>query len=354
MSHPTKILFGVAIASVMLGDLGSRAQTLDVVPSPAADQEQPSAISLPGLGFSGRMQIIVDASQLVSLTGRHLTGIEFRRDTSRPFDHESGTASVTVRLGTASTAPLGAHADFSANSIGASVVYQGTVTSDASSVGSYAGWVSPHVIRIDFSPSYTYSGGHLLVDIEGNSTAHVWWPVDAAVDSASGSTLVLGSDCGPLSASHLAHTISVSEQQLLVGSTVVVTSFVPALSAGMLLFGLTTLSVPFDLGAIGAPGCSLIVDPIALLQPRMIGASQAAETIAEFHLGLPADVGLLGASFVLQGISVGASGLSTSEAVGCQVAPTLPSLGCASVTAEGNGAPTVSLHLVPVLGILHD
>ena len=337
---------------VIAGSLSGQGRI--VVPAGTADTEQASRIWIPGLGYDGRMQVVIDSASLSSVAGRNLTGIEFRRDTSRPFDQEAGSASVIVRVGVTATAPFGAVADFTANAPSTTVVFAGTISASNSTVTGYAGWVDPHVVRIQFTQQFAYSGGHLVIDLEGSGATHVWWPVDAATDSTAGAQVTLGSACGPLAQEHGGRTLAIGSRSLVVGSTVVITSFADPTSAAMLLFGLFTYPVPIDLSSIGAPGCLLQVQPIVALSPTMSGALASSDTVREFYLGIPADAGLLSATFAVQGIEIGFAGLSTSEGLSCQIAGSLPVLGCALVRADALGVPQVITHQVPVVGILHD
>ena len=69
--------------------------------------------------------------------------------------------------------------------------------------------------------------------------------------------------------------------------------------------GLTILHAPLHLASLVGLRCFLAVNPIAPLQPRMVGPSRAEEPIAEFHAGIRANVGLRGTPFVLHASSVG-------------------------------------------------
>ena len=344
-----------ALLTTLAGLTGTlAAQNRHVVPVGAENLEQPTKQWLPGLGYDGRTQIVIDAANLTPLVGHNLTGLEFRRDTSRPFDHPAGTASVIVRIGAAATASFGATTDFGANSPNAVEVFRGTLSAAASSVSGYVGWVDPHVLRLQFTPAFAYAGGPLAIDIEGSSAAHVWWPVDAARELIAGDVLTLGAACGPRAQQHLGRTLDVGPSTLVAGSTTRLTSFTSPEAGNLLLFGVAPLPTPLNLGVLGSPGCWLVVDPIAVFAPVMTGSSAVGDGIREFHLTVPADPAFLSAPFVVQALELGAAGLSTSEALACRVAGGLPSLGCAVVRSDTGGAATVSSVQVPVLGILHD
>ncbi|MFO1051986.1 MAG: hypothetical protein U1F36_07210 [Planctomycetota bacterium] len=346
------VAIGIAASLTMLAQIP--AQLRHVVPLGCADTEQASKVWLPGLGYDGRMQLIIDSASLTALVGHNLTGLEFRRESARPLDQEAGSATVLVRIGQATTAPFGASADFAANCASPSTVYQGPMASAYSSVTGYAGWEDPHVIRVVFSQPYAYGGGHLTIDLEASASAHVWWPVDAAVDPTIGQVHSIGSPCGAWAANHLGRTILTSESSLVVGGTFATTEFLPAQSAGLLLFGLGALQNPIDLASLGSPGCSLFVDPLVAVSPSSMGVEPTGEMLAEFRLRLPADAGLFGATFAVQGLALSAQGLTTTEALHCQVAGNAPVLGCAVVSAVSQESPRLDTHLVPVLGILHD
>ncbi len=342
-----------AFAILGLGIDAPRAQGRVVVPSLAADQEQAGAIALPGLGASGRVQFVIDGATLISAAGRNLRGIEFRRDTTNLRDHDPGSAAVVVRIGPATHPAFGAVADFGGNVARSVEVYRGPLAAPASSVAGYVGWVDPHVLRIPFSSAYAYAGGALAVEIDATAVASAWWPVDAVVTNFGGSALMVGTACGP-QADDGGGSLSIATSSLVVGATVRVTSFTAPGAAGLLLFGLGTLPNGIPLDPIGAAGCELHLLPMTTFAPAMSIVDARIGGMHEYHISIPADPAFAAASFAVQGLELSGAGLATSEALACQIASTVPSLGVAAVWAIGNGTPHVSHELVPVIGILHD
>ncbi|MBI5852646.1 MAG: hypothetical protein HZB39_16665 [Planctomycetes bacterium] len=332
---------------------GARAQGRVVVPSFAADSEQAGAIALPGLGASGRVQFVIDGAALASVVGRNLLGIEFRRDTTNLRDHDPGSATVVVRIGPATRPAFGAVADFAGNVAQPVEVHRGPLAAPGSSVAGYVGWVDPHVLRIPFAQAYAYAGGALAVEIEASTVAAAWWPVDAAATNPGGSALMAGTACGP-QADDGGSSLSIATSSLVAGASVRLTSFTASGAAGLMLVGLDTLPSGIPLDAIGAPGCFLHVNPLAVMPPVMSRLDARFGGLHEFHLAIPADPAFAAAGFAVQGLEFGAAGLATSEAIACRIASSVPSLGVAAVWAIGNGTPYVSHELVPVIGILHD
>ncbi|MBI5852844.1 MAG: hypothetical protein HZB39_17675 [Planctomycetes bacterium] len=331
------------------------AQSRVVVPQFAQGAEQPSTTWLPGIGFDGRLQLVIDPAQLASVAGRNLLGLEFRRDTGNPRDFTSATADVVVRIGIASTPSFGVSANFAANAPAPALHYQGPLSAPASSVAGYAGWADPHVIRITFTRPFAYAGGPLAIEVEGSAPTHSWWPVDAAVLATGGGFSRVGTSCSPLVTPTGGSTMTVRDPALQVGATAIFGQDTAPGAVALLLFGLDTLANPISLAAIGAPACSLYVDPLAATAPVMSLEDARFGGLHEYHLAIPADPAFAAATFVVQGLELGASAvLATSEALACQIASTVPSLGVAAVWAIGNGTPHVSHELVPVIGILHD
>ena len=345
-------LFSSVFAAVT--SMPSPAQSRTVVPGFAANTEQQTLSRVPGLGFDGRLQFVIAASELTPALNHDLHGIEFRRDTSSGGDLLAGSANVTVRVGVASSEPGALTPGFAANAPNTIEVYRGVLQAPSSTATSYAGWVAPHVLRIDFAQNYTYSGGPLAIEIHGDSPTHLWWPVDAVSEPSNGVATRLGSSCSPLAAQSFGSTLSAHAPSLRVGSTAIFTQETVAGAVGCLAFGLSSLPTPLDLTTIGAPGCWLHTLPLTVLPPAMSRVDPWLGGIHEFHIQLPADPAFLSASFVVQGLELGMPGLWTSEALICSVASSAPSLGMAAVWAIGNGVPHVSHDLVPVIGILHD
>ncbi|MBI5850813.1 MAG: hypothetical protein HZB39_07265 [Planctomycetes bacterium] len=335
--------------------LPATAQTRLVVPSAATNAEQASTSWLPGIGFDGRVQFIVDPSSLVSVAQRNLVGLEFRHDATNPVDLTAGVASVVVRLGAATTPAFGARADLTANAPLLTEVYRGTLTAPASTVPGYVGWLDPHVLRIVFTQPYPYASGPLAIELEGSAAAHFWWPVDAATQGGTGGFSRIGASCSPLATAPGDSTLSVRAPALIAGGTAIFTQDTAADAAAILLFGLDLFPNPIPLASLGLPGCSLHVNAFAALPATMTRVDPQFGGLHQFHLQIPADPAFASAIFAVQGLELGASaGLATSEALSCQIATTIPSLGIAAVWSIGNGTPHVSHELVPVIGILHD
>jgi hypothetical protein len=323
------------------------------VPQIWQDAEAPSTSTVPGVGYDGHWQFLVDAWHLQPLVGRQIVGLMFRRDASWSEILSSGTGEIVVRAGHAAHGSSSARADLGSNLPGAQEVFRGSVAvPGAPAVAGYVGWGAPHGLTIPFTNPLVYSGGPLGFEVEGGSIGGpFWWPVDGVEELVAGSVQELGAACGAVAAG-LGRTALVPERSLVVGGTVPFTFLGEAGVPAQLLLGFDTLVSPIDLGPIGAAGCELRVAALASIPAVVRNVGPAGiPGIAELRLQLPADSGLFAAEFVAQWLQLG-SPLTTSETLRCRVAGTAPSLGMATVIRSADGSVEVQPTQAPVLGLL--
>jgi hypothetical protein len=356
-----------ALATLLLGPLGT-GQGAVVVPAPNATADAVSVHQVAGT-VDLRQQILIEPQHLQGLVGRELTALWFRRDAAYRKPVAACDATLTVEVSTAPHASTADAREDMAHNVGADrvQVFAGAVRFPASPAltGASVPWDATHAARIAFAQPFRYGGGVLCIDLAGEPTqGSVFWPADATADPVAGAVRYVGTSCHDPSVvepSVEGRTHVVSARRLFPGSTV--TSFTNAtpLANAVLLVGLRELSAPVDLGPVGAPRCSLWIDPIAALPVETVSGAivPARPSIGGWvgaDLWVPPDAGLFGARFVLQWVEWSGARIATTNAAVCTIAGAMPGLGIAVVSARyQNGAPPargrVDRNVAPVVQI---
>ncbi len=345
MNRSFLLAAALSVASTCLG------QTYTTVPAVYDTTEAPDVTLVVAAGIPARQQILIDGVHLSQLVGHSITGIQFRRDSTLGDGLLGGSSDLIVRIGISPGPAADAVADFGVNVSGATDVFRGTLTVPSTPSGSgFAGWQASHVVGIPFSVPYTYGGGTLCIDLESTTSGSgLIWPVDALRDSTTGFVVDLGGQCGPLAST--GSTAGTHAELLIPGSTARFWFRNEPGSFAVMLLGLPPTGTPLDLGFAGAPGCSLAVSPMIEV-PAVVPAQESFPGfggVAYVVVDLPAQPGLLGAAFGVQWAGVG-SQLVTSNALDCQLAPSVPTIGVAIVEQRnGDPAPEVNLTTAPVL-----
>lgn len=330
------------------------AQARHVVPAAFADREAPGVAEIAGFTYGERQQILIGSSLLDALRGRTLVGITWRRDTGFGTPLEAGRAELVVRMGTAARPVLEPSRVLDENITAPIEVFRGTaVLPVAPAVSAYAGWEAPSSVTIQFSVPFAYSGADLVLDIEGAPSpgaASAHWPVDAALDDASGTVRSISLGCGPHAGAN-GMPATVAPRELALGRTALFSSRGVPGDIGSLLFGIGVLHPPLDLTVIGAPGCTLQVDAFAAIATGFATPEfgSALGGLANVATGLPRVPVLAGARFVVQWVDLGAS-IATSNALACEIAVAVPALPMSIVTRERSGAGRTFAGKGPVLG----
>lgn len=330
----------------------AHAQQRVVVPAAFAAAEGDRGFLVAGTTHAERMQIVIDAAHLAAANGRSLVGLEFRRDAGLRDELAAASVDVVVRVGTARRAASAASATFADNGDALVEVFRGVVSLPrAPAVTGSVGWSADQMWSVRFAQPFPYAGGGLVVDVEGApSGAASFWPVDATGAVSDAVALVVGRACGPF-VDVAGRNNHWSRSELVPGETAMFDSWGEPGAAAFLLIGLHADPTGTDLAPLGAPGCRLHVLGLAALATTF-GAARFGAALggpAVVAVQLPADSALAGARFAAQWVQLG-SAVSTSEAVACTIASSLPGLGVAWILGE-RGAPTghVTTTSAPVL-----
>jgi hypothetical protein len=346
---PAPLLIGAALFAAT----GLRAQNVLTVPGSATHADAPALLAAPGIGLDWRIQVLIRDTELTALVGRELTGLKLRRDSSISEALPQASGQILVHAGTAASQPESAARDFALNLPNPVERFRGTVAAPSSTVDPNGpSWAADQAISIDFQQPFVYQGGPLCIDIEVLAAAGVWWPIDAIDDPAAGSHVSSGAACGRLAP--FVETAGVRDSGLVIGRTARF-DFIGAPSApAFLLLGFGLLGQPIDLGAVGAPGCQLLLAPVAAIPTMLSSAVPLLDHSGRTNVDvqIPPDTGLFGAPLAAQFAELGAGGLTTSNALLCQIAAVPPLLPMVSVISRGGEVPDVVADGVPVLGLV--
>ncbi|GAB4139285.1 MAG: hypothetical protein Fur0037_05430 [Planctomycetota bacterium] len=334
--------------AAILFPLCSAAIGQQFVTAPAAydAQDAPSRLWLAGVSADLRQQIVIDGRHLAAAAGRSLTAISFRREAANEA-YGSGTVDLTVALAVNPLIDaLSATADFASNlGPNPTVVHQGAIAIPAAPPmpASGATWSPATTIRIPFSQPFAYSGGTLVIDLRGRTTAQsvAWWPCDAAADPVTGSVQNVGTGCGS-HANAAGEWASAADNTLVPGATAQFYALGTEQGLGLMLFGLPASmpGTPLSLMIPGAiPGCTIY------MQPPVTPLFAAFSTVpfpgewglAQIWLPIPNAAWILGASFGSQWMDL-QQGFATSNGLVCTIAGAAPSLGMAEVRGGAQAA----------------
>lgn len=347
MSNPLRLAIAVAtIAPALLS------QSI-VVPSGHDLTDASTVRAMPGIGLAERWQIVMDAPRLGSLIGRDIDAILLRRDFGESQSLDAASASLVVRMGTASVTSAAPGGSFSSNVANPVEVFRGTVNAPASpAVSGAVSWTPENVIRIALATPYVHASGGLVVEIETTAEQGVTWPIDAAQSAASGQLRYVGSTCGSLSS--LQPSLAVAEPDLVLGRT---SRFIATDEAGApawLLLGAGLRTVPLNLSVLGSVGCELWVDPLAGLPTTMFTSPDVPAGfggVANFTVAWPADAALAGAEIGAQLLLLQSSGrFATTNAIGATLSAADSSFGMVMLSARPGAPIDVQSHAVPVIG----
>jgi hypothetical protein len=297
-----------------------------------------------------RQQILIDGVHLAPLVGTSLTSLTFRRDTSHRGALAAFTGDVVLSLSTSPHASSAQTSETMAANAGADerLVFRGPMVAPASPapLGATVPWDAQNTIEIAFTQPFPYRGGTLCIDLRGMPVgANAWWPVDVAQDLTAGQVRYVGASCHDpqiVATVDKTRTHTVSESTLIVGNSVRSFARGTPNALASLLVGLRELTPPVDLGAVGAPGCRLSIEPLAALPTQQVSAPIVPALV---HIGgyvsatlhVPSDGALFDAQFALQWLEWQGGRIATSNAAVCTIARTVPTLGMAVVSARYEG-----------------
>lgn len=347
-----------------------------VVPARFQTVDGPSLGWFPGAPRALRQQIILGAPHLRALRGKTLVGLWVRRDTSLPEAFRGGAIDASIDLSSSPRLdPNAPSPRFDANHgpDRTRVMKARVVVPNSPAVQTpHDPWSVTNTVRIAFTTTFRYGGGALVLDwvgvpVQGREIRN--WPLDYELERTAGAVTEFGTSCtrvrfvGP-------HTASAWPRSLVIGGTAIFPVVGRPGSDGFFLVG--TRLYPrggLPLAPLGAPGCTLHVDPQATL-PVLFGPplEPGMPSHAVARVQLPADAGLLGGSFFGQWVLAewrlppatwtNRAGMTTSNAISVTLAARPATLGLATVTRSVLAPPalpakgTVRVGTAPVLRLL--
>ncbi|HLU40397.1 MAG TPA: hypothetical protein VK081_13510, partial [Planctomycetota bacterium] len=251
--------------SLLLGlfTIGVCAQQAVVVPPEAAAVDAATLTDLAGFHRRFVQQVVVRSSLLSGF--REFTALAVRRDGQFDRPLTGGRASLQVTLAPALTSPDRVAAVFAANRGPATVVFDGEVVipdSPALPHRNAATWSSPHAVEIQFSTPFVHAGGDLCIELRGEPVAGAaspWWPIDCALYPHDAQVTPIGQSCDPLLVA------SASRASLQPGGSAWLFATGAPTSAAVAVLGAEARIPGMSLTPIGAPGCHLYVEPMAML-----------------------------------------------------------------------------------------
>ncbi len=338
------LAIGICIGSSRLPLCAQSAPTSLVVPSQYTTQEAPNAVFWAISPFAARRQLILGATHLRAAKGRKLKGLRVRRNGGERDTLSAGFLQLEVSLSETAHSLPSTSPTFAQNR-GKSpvVVFKGVVslpTSPAPRVMP-AAWTSQFQVKLPFAASFVYGGRNLCVETvtsllqtpSGGVAQHPWWPLDGLRQSSFGAVKVRGQSCIPGLPGHPAGADAASQN--LGASAVVFLRGSRAQGSGLVLVGydnktLGGTRLPLDLAVIGAPTCSLYLDPILAAQFTLKKQPGGLGHVA-MTMPVPYDVGLAGLSYYTQWMlsdpGHNSAGLTFSNGVQATIGPHAPPLG---------------------------
>jgi hypothetical protein len=318
--------------------------------------------TIPGVRRDFRQQILIPDRALMPMRGAVIEALTFRRDARYSRVLEGGAVDLVVTMSMSSRDPQAASATFTDNHAQPpTTVFQGRLAIPPSPAvfGTPSFDDVLQTLRVPLTNTFSYAAGTLVIDITGTgaSQASSLWPVDYAIDQQNGNAVVRGVGCGRWAAP-TSRNMSVSRDGLVPGSVVRFVTWTSPNGIAVLMLG--DQPVTFSLAPLGAPGCWLLVNPVASL-PVIAANRGPGPGVADLRFQFPASTNLLSAAFPTQWahVEVGQTsnplGLTTSNAADVMLASNLPTLGSGLVTSLPATAGVfpdrgdVSLQRVPVV-----
>ena len=199
---------------------------------------------------------------------------------------------------------------------------------------------APFDVTIPFTAPWIYIGGNLCLEFEGpGPKATVAWHIDCFYTSEGGrgSSLEFGTPCASQAPSPPKDPVlSITTSQLLIGKTASISLNAYRTNVPCLLFlgpsktQWGPLALPFDLTAMGAKGCQILVDAGYVFAAMSDPALSTAP--AKFGLPVPNQPGFVNYPFTIQGfvINPGDNALGLLSTQGADI-----TFGTSSVNWEG-------------------
>jgi hypothetical protein len=373
--HPPPDRLPLACAAVAaLAALAAAQGPATVVPAPYASADAPGLSLWPFGAFDARRQLLLDNGATGLRPGQWLTALSVRRNGNQDGDHLlGGRIALDLELSTPMVPVRHATDDFAANRGSAPLrVFSGLVDLPPCppADGDTAPWSAPFAVTIPFVSPFRVVGATLC--IETLTTLHTdpvsgrtdlpWWPVDTEVWRHPQPPIALGDSCwtaaGPQPAGAIAATFSPGSRGVFHLSGTVPNPNVQCLvGLGDRLRGAIPLPIPLD--GLGAPGCTLQVDPQFGIQAALLPAARGARAEAIAEVPLPAVAALSGMQIFAQWLVVdpGANALGLATTNGLRVTLNSPSGGPPTVSIESTDLASATGRLLrgrtPVLRFSH-
>lgn len=348
---------GLGFALATAGSLCAQSARTTVVPATFANREAPGTEFWCVSPFAARRQLVLDARHAGALLGQRLSGIAVRRNAGDGSAQAGGQLWIEVWL---------SHAAHGADEVGPSFaanrgpdhrrVFAGTVVvPDAPALATTpAPWSAPNAVTIPFTTPFACLGGSLCIetvtDLAPPNGAPFprlpWWPIDAQVLRPLGTATPLGTSCV---ADLPGQPAGAEAASLILGATGLLwlrgprAGAVGACVLGTNLRSFGSLSLPFDLGPFGAPGCTLYTDVVVSLPFVLAQPGVGAAGLANVELPLPALPMLVGRPFYTQWLLsdplANALGVTLSNAVELRLGLPTPALGYALIESADLASP---------------
>ncbi|MEM7204286.1 MAG: hypothetical protein AAF628_28765 [Planctomycetota bacterium] len=318
----------LAVAAVVSTAPAQRREANVVVPAVYGDSEAPGTAFWAFSPFASRHQLLLGSSHLTELVDRPITAIQVRRNASGSEALAAGVVRLRLIMSHPSQAPAQAGETFAANrGPTESIVFDGVVALPAapSTPPLPAPWAAPHSVTIDLDQPFVYTGGTLCIESETMAPSSAlpapWWPIDAHVERAGGSSTPIGEGC-------LDAIAGIDDASLRLGASgaLYLRGTITPGSSGVCLLGLSAthfagLPLPLDLAPVGAAGCWLHIAPAASLIATAEALPEVATGLANVRLALPLAPVMAGSTFYSQWawIDGGANPLGLTFSAGSQI-----------------------------------
>jgi hypothetical protein len=319
-----------------------------VVPLRYATTEAPNAVFWAVSPFPARRQLLIYAAHLTAARNRTLKGLRVRRNGGDRDTLPAGYFYLEVSLSENTRSAAAADVRFAANRGSNPVqVFRGRFDLPESPAPRVtpAPWATPFSVRLPFATAYVYGGGTLCVETV-TSTAGPWWPLDGLRQNSAGKVLAYGNSCIPRLSGHPAGADAASQN--LGSSAVVFLRGTRTQGSGLLLLGLDNKTIgaaplPLDLASFGAPGCSLLLNPM-VMAPIALAERPGGQGHVAVAIAVPYDVRLPGVSYYTQWLlrepGHNSLGLTFSNGVAATIGPYKPPLGITWIESTDLAAAT--------------
>ena len=298
------------VALVSLASFGT-AQSVQVVVPQQFDQTEAGGVAFWALSpFEARRQLVLGPSHLGSLVGKSIKSLTVRRNMGDASPLDGGLLSLKIWMSHSPRSPSGLSPTFDKNRGNDELlVFDGTISVPATPAApsTPAPWTAPYAFTVQLLKPFVYVGGDLCIETLTNTVlgqSPPWWTADAVVERAGGAVSKYGVSCIPGMGDDPAGG---DAHSMVVGSTAMfhlrgnrnTGSAVCMVGTSRTSYGGVTL--PLDLGVVGAVGCELSTNPIVLNRSTAIASPVGTSPgLARWALLIPSLPSLAGAKIYTQ------------------------------------------------------